>query len=485
MHVARELSRFPLASDHKVPVRRAAEPTAAPLESLDEQIPGQSNAAEELPPKITDAGVPPELATEAVEWQDLSIAPEPTEQEETKAGPAVDVLVGEGHLTPQYGLLGVVAAEPYRRVGVDLNGCNTISVFGVQGGGKSYTLGSILEMSVLPIPGVNRLPGRLGAVVFHYHQTQDYPPEFVSMVSPNPEEADIAALTAYGAAAGRDRGSRRADDGRHGGAPEGGVSRRTGGVDQVQQQRAHGRRLAIPQGAIGNDSLYLKLLNAVMQKERDNLTLDRIRHGLAGAQMTDAQRGLANTRLGFAARFVDDSRSLRSLLRPGRVVVVDLRDEFIEREEALGLFVTMLNVFSGAGMGTEPFNKMIVFDEAHKYMGGALIGQVVEVIREMRHKGVSVVIASQDPVNVPAAVVELSSAVVLHRFNSPNWLKHIQRSVAALGDLTPAMLSSLATGEAFVWANKATDPVFTRRAVKVRMRPRVTRHGGSTRKAVE
>ena len=42
-------------------------------------------------------------------------------------------------------------------------------------------------------------------------------------------------------------------------------------------------------------------------------------------------------------------------------------------------------------LGTRPFTQMIVFDEAHKYMGGALIGQVVEVIREMRHKGLSVV----------------------------------------------------------------------------------------------
>jgi DNA phosphorothioation-dependent restriction protein DptH len=238
-------------------------------------------------------------------------------------------------------------------------------------------------------------------------------------------------------------------------------------------------------GATGNDSLYLKLLNGVMQDARHNLTLDSIRHGLAGAPMSDGQRALATTRLDLASRFIDDSRSLRSILHPGRIIVVDLRDEFIERDEALGLFVTMLNVFAGAGMGEDPFNKIIVFDEAHKYMGGSLIGQVVEVIREMRHKGVSVVIASQDPVNVPAPVVELSSAVVLHRFNSPNWLKHIQRSLAALGDLTPAMLSSLAIGEAFVWANRATDPVFTRRAVKVRMRPRVTKHGGSTRKAVD
>jgi hypothetical protein len=47
-------------------------------------------------------------------------------------------------------------------------------------------------------------------------------------------------------------------------------------------------------------------------------------------------------------------------------------------------------------------------------------------------------------------------AVILHRFNSPNCHRHIQKSLAALADLTPSMLASLAPGEAFLWANRAT-----------------------------
>lgn len=483
------------------PARGRPEPESEPgmpsagAEAPEAAAPSPSEAAGELEPSAqlpnganeslpVVGAMPAEVSQTSGPWEEINAA-ELADEEPPSAEPQVDVLIGENHLTPQYGVLGVVAAEPFKRVGLDLNGCNTVSVFGVQGGGKSYTLGSVLEMAVLPIPGINRLPGRLGAVVFHYHQTQDYPPEFVSMVEANNDSVDVASLATYG------------------GSPAGVedlVVLTTS--DTVERRQAEFRNIQVEpikfgsseltvadwrflMGATGNDSLYLKLLNGVMQDARHNLTLDSIRQGLAGAPMSDGQRALATTRLDLASRFIDDSRSLRSILHPGRIVVVDLRDEFIERDEALGLFVTMLNVFAGAGMGDEPFNKIIVFDEAHKYMGGSLIGQVVEVIREMRHKGVSVVIASQDPVNVPAPVVELSSAVVLHRFNSPNWLKHIQRSLAALGDLTPAMLSSLAIGEAFVWANRATDPVFTRRAVKVRMRPRVTKHGGSTRKAVD
>jgi hypothetical protein len=129
-------------------------------------------------------------------------------------------------------------------------------------------------------------------------------------------------------------------------------------------------------GATGSDSFYLQLLNDVMRlcRARANLTLDGIRAGIEDSSMTPTQRSLAMTRLEFAARFIDDGASLRSVLQPGRVVIVDVRDEFIEKEQALGLFVTMLNVFAGAGMGEESFNKLIVFDEAHKYMaGGPLI----------------------------------------------------------------------------------------------------------------
>lgn len=397
---------------------------------------------------------------------------------------AYDILIGDNKATAQFGLLANPTATPWERIALDLNGCNTISVFGVQGSGKSYSVGTIIEMAARSLPGLNVLPKPLGCVVFHYHQTQDYPPEFATMDEPNDDPEQVSLLREMGA--------------------------QPAGLDDLliltTSDTAEMRRQEFPRatvepitfasseltvadwrflmGATGNDALYLKLVNEIMRKCRDNLTLSAVRTGIQNAPLNDSHRTLAETRLEFAARFIDDERPLRSLFRPGRLVVVDLRDEFIEKEQALGLFVTMLNVFSGAGLGEQQFNKLIVFDEAHKYMNGPLIGHVVEVIREMRHKGVTAVIASQDPVNVPPSIIELSSVVLVHRFNSPNWLKHIQKSLAALSDLSPSMLASLQPGEAFLWANKSTDVTYTRRAVKIRLRPRATKHGGSTRTAL-
>ena len=56
--------------------------------------------------------------------------------------------------SPQFGLLGQAAG---RKVALDLNQTHTISLFGVQGGGKNYTLGAIVEMARVPIPNIDAL----------------------------------------------------------------------------------------------------------------------------------------------------------------------------------------------------------------------------------------------------------------------------------------------------------------------------------------
>ena len=132
-----------------------------------------------------------------------------------------------------------------------------------------------------------------------------------------------------------------------------------------------------------------------------------------------------------------------------------------------------------------PFNKFIVFDEAHKYMDNKdLTNSIVTAIREMRHKGVSIMIASQDPLSLPNEIIELSSIVLLHKFNSPQWVKHIQKSITQLTHLTPLELSSLSPGEGYLWATKSTDKGIMNRPIKISTRPRVTKHGGETKKAI-
>ena len=72
--------------------------------------------------------------------------------------------------SPQYGLIGETSG---RKIAIDLNQTHTISFSGVQGGGKSYTVESIVEMACVPVEGINTLPHPLAGVVFHYSSTLD------------------------------------------------------------------------------------------------------------------------------------------------------------------------------------------------------------------------------------------------------------------------------------------------------------------------
>lgn len=394
-----------------------------------------------------------------------------------------DILLGSSEMTPQYGVLGKSGSQ---KVAIDLNGCNTISLFGVQGFGKSYTLGVIAEMASLPAQGINVLPSPLATVIFHYHKSDAYEPEYASASAPNRKQSEVERLL-------KDYGAHPA------GlkdvvllAPEAKVEQRRAefpGIE-VQAIKFSSSELGAESwkfllGAYGNDALYIRQLVAIMRRHRSGLTIDKFRQEIAAAALPTATQRLADDRLNLAEPYIDDARRLGELLRPGRTVIVDLRDEWIEKDEALGLFVVMLRIFAATKFEGREFNKLVVFDEAHKYITESdLIGQVVETIREMRHQATTVVIASQDPLSVPRPVIELTSILLLHRMTSPQWLKHLRSALAALDGIEEGHLTALSPGEALVWAQRSTDKRFTTRPQKLVVRPRFTQHGGGTKTAV-
>ncbi|MFD4737000.1 hypothetical protein ACFWNQ_06440 [Streptomyces virginiae] len=479
--------------DHMTPVDRevadqAALPVNGVLTNFGEPHSGQrSGAAEEV--------ATPLPATVPLPWSDHA-TPNETDNVASKesttssSGAAItpaytpDVYLGVSTPSPQYGVLGETAGK---RVALDLNETHTISLFGVQGSGKSYTLGSVMEMASLSVPPMNELPRPLATVVFHFSQTLDYAPEFTSMAGANDEPAQLLILRdRYGVqpqalsdvvmlVPGAQLAERQAE--------HPGLEVRPLAFGSTELRAEHWRFLM---GAVGNQSTYIRQLGQIMRAHRNNLSLDIIRQGIDESKLSDHLKSLAQQRLDLAAEYIDDSVRVKDLVRPGRLIIVDLRDEFIEKDEALGLFVVLMQLFAEAQDTQQRFNKLVVFDEAHKYIENPdLVAGLVESVREMRHKGMSVLVASQDPPSVPIALIELSNHIILHKFTSPAWLKHLQKANSSLADLTPAKMAALSPGSGYIWSGKATDLQFTRGAVKVSFRPRVTRHGGATKTAVE
>lgn len=409
------------------------------------------------------------------------------EEETDYKAPSYDILIGKTSRSEQYGILGE-SINGHKKIAIDLSETNTISLFGVQGGGKSYTIGTITEMTLKQFPNINLLPAPMASVIFHYSESMDYAPEFTSMIYPNDEAGQLKKLKdIYGAEPDNindvimlcpiDKLEERQEE-----YPS----------IEIHPIAFHSTDLNVQDWmfllkAIGNESTYINQLRAIMRANRKNLNLNSLKQSVDASPLLSAsQKALAQQRLSFAEEYIDDSRKLGSLLRPGRLIIVDLRDEFIDKDDALGLFVIMLNIFAGVKeyQGTR-FNKFIVFDEAHKYMDNKdLTSTIVTAIREMRHKGVSMMIASQDPMSLPTEIIELSSIMLMHKFNSPQWVKHVQKSITQLQTLSSSDMATLMPGEAYLWATKSTDKGVTSRPMKISTRPRVTKHGGDTIKAV-
>ena len=455
----------------------------------------------ETPSEESDPATEPEPEAESVvepepEPQvEVEPIPEPTPepiqptqmQDPNYVQPLYDIMIGKTSGSEQFGILGE-SFNGHKKIAIDLSETNTISLFGVQGGGKSYTIGTVTEMTLKQFSNVNLLPAPMASVIFHYSESMDYAPEFTSMIYSNDEAGQLKKLKdIYGAEPGNiedvimlcpiDKVEERKEE-----YPS----------IEVHPIAFHSTDLNVQDWmfllkAVGNESTYINQLRAIMRANRKNLNIEGLKQSVdASPLLSTSQKALAQQRLAFAEEYIDDTRKLGTLLRPGRLIIVDLRDEFIDKDDALGLFVIMLNIFSGVKQYEgHNFNKFIVFDEAHKYMDNKdLTSTIVTAIREMRHKGVSMMIASQDPMSLPTEIIELSSIMLMHKFNSPQWVKHVQKSITQLQTLSSADMASLSPGEAYLWATKSTDKGVTTRPMKICTRPRVTKHGGDTIKAV-
>src|SRR5262249_44195429 len=147
--------------------------------------------------------------------------------------------------------------------------------------GKSYTLGSIVEMACMSIPGVNVLPHPLAAVIFHYSSTLDYKPEFTSMSVPNTDEgqrrvlrerfgaepqalADVLILVPAAKVAERAAEYR-------------GMNVLPISFKSSELKAAHWKFLM---GAVGSQSLYIRQVGLIMKKLREELTIAGLRKGI-------------------------------------------------------------------------------------------------------------------------------------------------------------------------------------------------------------
>lgn len=425
----------------------------------------------------------PIVATAVPSIPETQVAPAPVAAEppadtlfdnESRAdGPQFGLMLGGAAcVSRQFAIVGRVVSGGGALAGLDLSSGNAISLFGVHGSGVDDSFAAIVESALQPACAQS---APLAGAVFCFSPDPDSVPPFVSMLSPNADAAQVARLRAefsmnpVGLSDVVLLTPKCLVESRRGDYP---------GLE-VRPLTLASKELGVEDwmwvlGAKGSDSAYAKQVRQVLKACRRNLTLAEIgKAAESDASIAQPHKSTLLQRLDSVADYVDDSAPapVSDTLRPGRLVIVDLCDEFIDDSDAFSLFIAMMGIFSRANP-SERINKLMAFAEANKYMSCPdFAPALATAVDDVRRKGVSVLISTHSPATLPTAVVEVSSVMILHRLIQPSWLEALQTALEPLRRLSPSDVASLASGEAYVWAGSAAGDAAASLPVRIAMRP--------------
>ena len=396
-------------------------------------------------------------------------------------------------LPPQMGTLGrcTRAAE---KIAVNYNDCFAHAYFAPPKFGKTYVRGVHIENATLQTPYLNVLPNQMCAVSFHYEQGQSHAPDLLESVRPNHDRKEVAALVHY-----------------YGSLPQplSDILCFTldGQVQGHRQRYPHVQTLAIAWvpwdlGIVGikhlmgfsedDETLYGAQFEEMMRTLPARFTTEDINNALATFPFQNKGiRRVLKKRFALALPYLDDQcPPMRSHIKPGRTIVIDIRDGWLSPKKAMRLFATLNYVLVMSGDREElPCNLLLCFDEVHKFCKHKEVGTQIEYfIRERRHLRVSVVVLSQDPMSVPRVILSLLDAVGVFRTDAQEWLDYLGRQIVAFKNKKVEEFTNLPAGQMILWAREWWEQSGGRELqgvlVQMSVRPRTSHHGGGTRTAV-
>ncbi|KAK4551673.1 hypothetical protein LTR86_011004 [Recurvomyces mirabilis] len=405
----------------------------------------------------------------------------------------------------QYAVLGFHAGEdpavpPDEPILINIDAPNSFFICGSQGSGKSYTLNCILEGCLLADEriGCVRLP--IAGVAFHF----------------NDNSAGEAAETAYVCSAGvrirvlvsqsNEYVLRQAYS-------------RLPGAQQfltVEPLLLHPSDLSVERMhrlmAFSDNETSMPLYMSVALRVLRRMAIDangepfdyfKFKKILDDQNFTKDQAGPLNLRLELLESFMNIARrkgkqddATLFTLDPGTLTIVDLTDPFMDPGTACVLFDICLSLVQER----RPICGMVVaLDEAHKYMTASLAAanftrRLLGTIREQRHNGTRVIIATQEP-TISDSLLDLCTTSIIHRFTSPAWFKSMQSHLGAASSLVSTVpeqqalfdqIMELDTGHSLVFSPAAcmclsetgTIGTLGRRIMTMKTRIRIGQDGG-------
>ncbi|KAF8540664.1 hypothetical protein BDD12DRAFT_561818 [Trichophaea hybrida] len=361
------------------------------------------------------------------------------------------------------------------RIFLNADAPHSAFICGVQGAGKSNTLGCMLGMYfgvctgvciavadgvnvenyLLPSKDIGELPAPLTGLVFHYDQHTPTPCEVAYLTSHIPVTVLVPPSSLNQATALYSK-------------LPGASGKLTVRALRLREQDLNVSRMLTLMAVDRADDkppLYMEIVRKILRNMANSVAgfqYKKFKQQLDLEDLTPGQRCPLNLRLEILESFMAVSQLERSVdlwdIDAGRLVVVDLSDPFVDEATACSLFDICLNLF----LDRPPrHGKVIALDEAHKYMTVTAAAQkftdtLLSTIRQQRHLGARVIISTQEPTISPK-LLDLCTFTLCHRFSSPEWLGFLKAHIAAAGQEEKraemmARLVALDSGEAFLFA---------------------------------
>ncbi|KAA1084038.1 hypothetical protein PGT21_015066 [Puccinia graminis f. sp. tritici] len=244
--------------------------------------------------------------------------------------------------------------------------------------------------------------------------------------------------------------------------------------------------------------LYLQRAMTILRSMgADRFNYNAFKNKMSKEPLNPGQKSSYKMRIEMLDSYLTGKKSsdVSSYFKPGHLIIVDLRDPFTNSSLVIALFEIIVGLFVERHMET---GKVLLLDEAHKYLNSdqcsaRFTESMTSLIRQQRHFGMRTIISTQEPTVVPDAILDLVSFLVLHRFSSPTWIKHLSKHISVDQDHETdsdwsRMISRLALGEAIVVAPTAlsiksdsisSEPLATGFFI-TRTRKRLTYDGGAS-----
>ncbi|KAJ5372464.1 hypothetical protein N7517_004470 [Penicillium concentricum] len=374
-------------------------------------------------------------------------------------------------------------------------------VCGVQGSGKSHTTACIIENCSMDIPALGTLQSSITTLVLQYD-------EYTSTASSQPNEAAFLArvLPQYAYAKPVPIRVLVSPTNFHN------LKKMYSQIPNVEVRpfKLQPDHLNISMmlslmsfSQSGGMPLYMAQVTRVLRemaiKSGGRFDYSEFRVRLKALDLDRSQTPFLSQRLDLLDSYLDlAGKGTDDYFIKGGVTILDLSCPFVDQSTACILFRIAIDLFLHAHQSR---GKMIVADEAHKYMAdgstsNTLTETFLTIIRQQRHLGVRIIISTQEPTISPR-LIDLCSLTIIHRFTSPQWYEIINshvpmksESTRQEGGLVPGdfhRIASLGTGEAIVFASSAhvigrDDVVINtpHETFKMKIRSRVTWDGGKS-----